>query len=52
MVGALVHVVATVEFSIIVLGPTAVNGVLNVSVIADRAFILTSLAHDARRNIY
>jgi len=50
-VGAIVHVVAAVEFPVVVLGAAAVHGVGDVAVDADFCVILSGLADNARGEI-
>ncbi len=50
-VGAVVHVVAAVEFPVVVLGAAAVHGVGDVAVNADFCVVLSGLADNARREI-
>ncbi len=47
-IGAVVHVVAAVQFPVVVFGPATVHAVGNVAVHTDLAFIRTGLIHDTR----
>src|SRR5437762_1225776 len=46
-IGAVVHVVAAIEFPVVVLGAATVNAERNVSINPDSPFVGTSLVHDA-----
>ena len=51
-VAAVVHVVAAIEFPVVVLGAAAVDAVGDVAVDADLAFILAGLIVDAGHQSY
>src|SRR6266571_4185431 len=50
-IAAVVHVIATIEFPVVVLRAATVHAVSNVAIDADGAFVLAGLVYDARREI-
>ena len=50
-IAAVIHVVAAIEFPVVVFGAAAVHAIADVTVDADSAFILTSLADHTRGDI-
>src|SRR2546423_1515813 len=51
-IAAVIHIVAAVEFPVVVLGPTAIHAICDVSINAHLALIRAGLINDARRERY